>query len=126
MPGFIKCIKNSAIDKIQNQNNIEYHGIGKQILAKCHDKLKKEETGPGSQSLFLIGNTTLTQLFNYIVDIKIGNSTNIDSFDVYINDDYYGSDLELIQINPGDVLRIDVVKTDVSKESTIQFIDNIF
>ena len=89
-------------------------------------KLKKEETGPGSQSLFLIGNTTLTQLFNYIVDIKIGNSTNIDSFDVYINDDYYGSDLELIQINPGDVLRIDVVKTDVSKESTIQFIDNIF
>ena len=89
-------------------------------------KLKKEETGPGSQALFLIGNTTLTQLFNYIVDIKIGNSTNIDSFDVYINDDYYGSDLELIQINPGDVLRIDVVKTDVSKESTIQFIDNIF
>ena len=40
---FIKCIKNNAIDKIQNQNNIEYHGIGKQILAKCHDKLKKEE-----------------------------------------------------------------------------------
>jgi hypothetical protein len=89
-------------------------------------KLKKEETGPGSQALFLIGNTTLTQLFNYIVDIKIGNSTNIDSFDVYINDDYYGSDLELIQINSGDVLRIEVVKKDVTKEGTIQFINNIF
>jgi len=89
-------------------------------------KLKKDETGPGSQALFLIGNTTLTQLFNYIVDIKIGDTTNIESFDVYINDYYYGSDLELIQINSGDVLRIDVVKTDVSQESTIQFIDNIF
>jgi len=40
---FIKCIKNSAIDKIENQNDIAYHGIGKQILAKCHDKLKKEK-----------------------------------------------------------------------------------
>jgi hypothetical protein len=89
-------------------------------------KLKKDETGPGSQALFLIGNTTLTQLFNYIVDIKIGDTTNIESFDVYINDYYYGSDLELIQINSGDVLRIDVVKTDVSQESTIQFINNIF
>ena len=34
---FIKCIKNNAIDKIQNQNNIEYHGIGKQILKKEKD-----------------------------------------------------------------------------------------
>jgi len=89
-------------------------------------KLKKEETGPGSQALFLIGNTTLTQLFSYIVDIKIGNLINIESFDVYINDDYYGSDLELIQINSGDVLRIEIVKTDNNEESIIQFINNIF
>jgi hypothetical protein len=89
-------------------------------------KLKKEETGTGSQALFLIGNTTLTQLFSYIVDIKIGNLINIESFDVYINDDYYGSDLELIQINSGDVLRIEIVKTDNNEESIIQFINNIF
>jgi hypothetical protein len=90
------------------------------------NKKKPVEEGPGSQALFLIGNTTLTQLFSYVVDIKIGNIINVDSFDVYINDDYYGSDLELIQINSGDVLRLEIVKDNPSLESTIQFIDKIF
>jgi hypothetical protein len=89
------------------------------------NKKKPVEEGAGSQALFIVGTTTLTQLFSYIVDIKIGGTTNIDSFDVYINDDYYGSDLELIQINSGDVLRLDIVKTDDQLESTIQFIDKI-
>jgi hypothetical protein len=88
-------------------------------------KIKKDEEGVGSQALFIVGNNTLTQLFSYIVDIKIGNTTNVDSFDVYINDDYYGSDLELIQINSGDILRLDIVKDDDQLESTIQFIDKI-
>jgi hypothetical protein len=88
-------------------------------------KKKREEDGPGSQALFVVGTTTLTQLFSYIVDIKIGSVTNVDSFDVYINDDYYGSDLDLIQINSGDVLRLDIVKDDNQLESTIQFIDKI-
>jgi hypothetical protein len=88
-------------------------------------KRKPVEEGVGSQALFLSGVTTLSQLFNYIVDIKIGNTINIESFDVYINDDYYGSDLELIQINSGDILRIDVIKTDNLLESSIQFIDKI-
>ena len=88
-------------------------------------KRKKDEEGLGSQALFIVGNNTLTQSFSYIVDIKIGGTTNVDSYDVYINDDYYGSDLELIQINSGDVLRLDIVKDDDQLESTIQFIDKI-
>ena len=88
-------------------------------------KRKKDEDGVGSQALFIVGNNTLTQLFSYIVDIKIGGTTNVDSFDVYINNDYYGSDLELIQINSGDVLKLDIVRTDNQLESTIQFIDKI-
>ena len=86
---------------------------------------KKDEEGVGSQALFIVGNNTLTQSFSYIVDIKIGGTTNVDSYDVYINDDYYGSDLELIQINSGDGLRLDIVKDDDQLESTIQFIDKI-
>jgi hypothetical protein len=90
------------------------------------NKKKPIEETPGSQALFLVGNTTLTQLFSYVVDIKIGQTTNVQSFDVYINDDYYGSDLELIQINSGDILRLDIVKDNSSIESTIQFIDKVF
>ena len=90
------------------------------------NKKKPNEEGLGSQALFLVNNTTLTQVFNYVVDIKIGETTNVYSFDVYINDDYYGSDLDLIQINSGDVLRIEIVKNNELIESTIQFIDKIF
>lgn len=90
------------------------------------NKKKEDSEGPGSQALFLVGVTSLTQLFNYVVDIKIGDTINIDSFDVYINGDYYGSDLNLIQINNGDSLQINIIKKDNSKESKIQFIDKIF
>ena len=90
------------------------------------NKKKPNEEGIGSQALFLVNNTTLTQVFNYVVDIKIGETTNVYSFDVYINDDYYGSDLDLIQINSGDVLRLEIVKNNELTESTIQFIDKIF
>ena len=89
-------------------------------------KRKKIDESVGNQTLFLVGVTTLTQLFRYVVDIKIGGTQNIMSFDVYINDDYYGSDLDLIQINSGDVLRIDIIKKDDLLDSSIQFIDNIF
>ena len=54
------------------------------------------------------------------MDINIGNLSNINSFDVYINDDYYGSDLSVIQINTGDRLRIEVVKYDDTKEGIIE------
>ena len=87
---------------------------------------KQQEEGPGSQALFLSGVTSLTQVFNYVVDINIGDTVNVDSFDVYINGDYYGSDLTLIQINTGDTLQINVVKNDNTQESVIQFINKIF
>jgi hypothetical protein len=89
------------------------------------NKKKNVDNGVGSQALFLVGNNTLTQLFNYIVDIKIGDMINVNSFDVYINDDYYGSDLNLIQINSGDILRLNIIKDNDSLESTIQFVDDI-
>ena len=90
------------------------------------NKRKPVEEGSGNQALFLVGNTILTQLFSYVVDIKIGGLINVHSFDVYINDDYYGSDLDLIQINSGDVLRLEIVKNNELMESTIQFIDKVF
>ena len=89
------------------------------------NKKKPVEVGTGNQALFIVGTTTLTQLFSYVVDIKIGETINVESFDVYINDDYYGSDLDLIQINSGDVLRLNIIKKDDLLDSTIQFIDKI-
>jgi len=86
-----------------------------------------KKTNPCSQTqvLFVIGNDTLTQTYNCTVNITIGEIVNISSFDVYINNDYYGSDLSMIQINTGDVLRFNIVKTDGILESTIQLINDI-
>ena len=90
---------------------------------KRHKKITEENKSFQTDVLFIVGNDTLSQKINYTVDINVGDVINIESFDVFINDDYYGSDLTLIQINTNDILKIDVVKKDNNKESTIQLLD---
>jgi hypothetical protein len=75
--------------------------------------------------LFVTGNNILSQIFDYTVDLNLGDTTNIDSYDVYLNNQYYGSDLLQIQINTNDVLKIIVVKNDDSKEGIIQLNNEI-
>ena len=75
--------------------------------------------------LFVAGNNILSQVFDYTVDLNLGETTNIESYDVYLNNQYYGSDLLQIQINTNDVLKIIVVKNDDTKEGIIQLNDEI-
>ena len=99
-----------------------------EVDLKKSKKQIKNETTPDElkfDALFVIGNNTLSHLFNYTVDMTVGSSTNIKSFDVYINEDYYGSDLTNIQINTNDVLKIEVEKNDDTKESTIELFQNL-
>jgi hypothetical protein len=78
-----------------------------------------------SNFLFVVGNNILSQIFDYTVDLNLGDTTNIESYDVYLNNQYYGSDLLQIQINTNDVLRIVVVKNDDSQEGIIQLNNQI-
>ena len=78
-----------------------------------------------SNFLFVVGNNILSQIFDYTVDLNLGDTTNIESYDVYLNNQYYGSDLLQIQINTNDVLRIVVVKNDESQEGIIQLNNQI-
>ncbi len=71
--------------------------------------------------LFVVGNDTLSDMVAYTADLSFATSTNVESFDVYINGDFFGTDVQNIQITTNDVLRIDVVKIDDNLESTIQF-----
>jgi hypothetical protein len=77
-----------------------------------------------SKYLYVVGNNVLSDVSSYTANLTWANSENVDSYDVYINEDFYGTDVQKIQITTNDVLRIEVVKTDDTKESTIQF-DNI-
>ena len=82
---------------------------------------RKNITDEGTESniLFVVGNNIISQIFDYTVDLNLGETSNIESFDVYLNNQYYGSDLYQIQINTNDVLRIVVVKNDDTLEGSI-------
>jgi hypothetical protein len=71
--------------------------------------------------LFVTGNTTLIDIIDFRANMSVANSDNVDTFDVYINDNYYGSDVEVIQINTNDVLRIEVTKLNNTNEALIVF-----
>jgi hypothetical protein len=49
------------------------------------------------------------------------NSDNVDTFDVYINDNYFGSDTQTIQITTNDILRIEITKINNNQEALIIF-----
>jgi hypothetical protein len=70
---------------------------------------------------FPSGTTSVTQTFNLSNSASLIGTTNIASFDVTINGDYYGSDLETIQISTNDVITFTVIKVDNNLESTITY-----
>ena len=74
--------------------------------------------------LYVVGNNVLSDTVAYTANLTFLSSNNVDSYDVYINGDYFGTDVQKIQITTNDVLRIEVVKTNNTLESTIEF-DNI-
>jgi hypothetical protein len=55
------------------------------------------------------GLTTLERSFFYTCNLLFQNTVNVSSFSVYINDQYVGDDVNLIQINNGDELKIDII-----------------
>jgi hypothetical protein len=70
---------------------------------------------------FVVGNNTLSDIMDSRVNLFFLNSENVESYDVYLNEDYFGADVNEIQINTNDILRLDVVKTDDTQPSLITF-----
>ena len=85
------------------------------------DKYPKNPDEFPSEFVFVSGNTTLVDMIDFTANMSLVGTDNIDTYDVYINDDYYGSDVSLIQITTNDVLRIEVTKNDNTQESKITF-----
>jgi hypothetical protein len=74
-----------------------------------------------SEFLFVSGNTTLIDMIDFTANMSLVGTDNVETYDVYINDDYYGSDVSLIQITTNDILRIEVTKNNNTQESKITF-----
>ena len=75
--------------------------------------------------LFVEGNNTLSEIIRYNTNLNLVKSENISEYEVFINNDYYGSDVNLIQINNGDVLKFEITKNDPLDESTLTLISKV-
>ena len=84
---------------------------------------RKEDPNPSSvkQYNFTTGQTEVSEIINYNVNLKFVNNENVQSYDVYINDNFYGTDNSEIQINSNDVLKIDIIKEIIGDTSFIIF-----
>jgi len=91
------------------------------VLKRRRPKFPENPDDFLSNFLFIVGNDSLSEIIDFRANMNLLGTTNVESFDVYINDDYYGSDVSEIQITTNDILRIEVVKDDNTLESTIKF-----
>ena len=66
-------------------------------------------------------NTSLTDVIDFSSNMNLLSTSNVDTFDVYINNDYYGSDLQKIEITTNDILTIEVTKNDNTVEANILY-----
>lgn len=68
------------------------------------------------------GNTSLVDdQVDYRVNLSLTSTLNVDTWDVFINGDYYGTNLSNIELNTNDVLRVDISKETVGEESLLLF-----
>ncbi len=117
MLGFLIDEDEFEITPAVNRSLIAY-----EVDTQLSRKQQKNNTNPSSTTmdvLFLNGNKTITQLFDYNVDLNVGEMTNIQSYDIYINNNYYGENIPQIQINTNDVLKIIITKKDETQDSSL-------
>jgi hypothetical protein len=72
-----------------------------------------------------LGVNELSKEFEYTCNMSLIKSENVSSYDIYINDFYFGSDLFEIRINTNDLLKIDIVKNDTNLVSTLEFSEDL-
>jgi hypothetical protein len=90
-------------------------------------KKKPEPKEPQNKSYFNLSfnyepyQTSYSLTMDYTVDMTLESSENIESYDVYINGDFYGTGINQIPINTNDYLSIDITVIDDTKPSVLNF-----
>jgi hypothetical protein len=71
---------------------------------------------------FTAENSTLVDdQVDYRVNLSFVNSSNVFGYSIFINEDFYGDNLNQIQLNTGDIFRVEIVKQTASEEAFIEF-----
>jgi hypothetical protein len=70
---------------------------------------------------FVDENVLVTKRFYDKVDLTLIKTNNVESYDVFVNDEYYGINPIKIQLNPDSIVRFEIVKESPNQTSTIEF-----
>lgn len=95
------------------------------LLKKRRDKQPPNPNEFEMNWLYVTGNTVLSEFIEYTANMTLLDNDNIDTWDVYINNLFYGSDVETIQITTNDELRIEVTKINPSLEGNLLFLNKL-
>jgi hypothetical protein len=85
-------------------------------------KRKEVPTVPPRLTLsYEVGITSQEYFFEYTCNVNEYENNNVSSYQVFINDDFYGTDVAVSQINTGDVFRVEITPIDNTKPCNISF-----
>jgi hypothetical protein len=74
---------------------------------------------------FAVGESAYTETYNYTANFNYSSNINVDSWDVYLNDYYYGQNVYTIQVTSGDVVRFEITPVDPSAPSSLLYIASL-
>lgn len=98
-----------------------------QLIELDNRKRKKERKKPDlidTPNLvieFDMNNSIIERVFYDMIDIQFMDWKNVKSYEIYINDQYYGYDISNIQVNPKDNVRFEIIKKEPNKPATLYF-----
>ena len=75
--------------------------------------------------VYPVGNDAYFKSMDYTINMGVEKTNNVNSYDVYINGDYYGTDITQIPINTNDTLQVDIIRKDITKDSNILFVNKL-
>ena len=70
---------------------------------------------------FINSNNILSDRIDFTADMSFISSNNVSNYDVFINGNYYGTDIQKIQITTNDILKIEITKLDAGKDANVLF-----
>lgn len=126
---YIQTYSFTLLGFLIDENEFEVNPAVTRVLHMVETNKKIKKNVPSNKEInktelnvqFLNGNTSLGDIFNYRVDLNLLDTINVNTYDVFINGDFFGTDVSLIQINTNDSVVFNITKTDVSKDSNIRF-----
>lgn len=75
--------------------------------------------------MFDVGISSHTSPIEYKVDMTITNLINVSTFDVFINNDFFGTDIYTLQFDTNDILRFEITKNDDLNSSQIKTVNRL-